>query len=557
MPDVRRLALVPLIATAGMLAAVLPSAAVANAHNAVGTQAVVAPVATTMLVKGQLALGADYSVIAVQGNGRAVRATADATGAFRLRLPTTSGVSFTIVKPNGNYYGPVLLATSTSRTLTYEFIKRGVPASGVLDLGTVVRKAGYAVTTFPATPAGTAAAKRLALIVNMAPAVSARAVAGKPVGAGVLGLVKVSTAQVRAAGDGAAIDSDRDGVINAFDIDDDGDLILDNVDSLDRRGSITLVGRVGLSIHALGVAPLTTSVAALRIASVYDSIDPELTDVINVNADSTPAFSFRKLDTSLVNKLNLAVPAVAGATRLYCAGQVYCGVGQSVAFADWTQGPTMQWPVGVTDPTLTRSEIAPGDVFLEKVNGYYYPGDLSMLFLTTPALASYQLIDDTGNFVGSPTPVNYTDQGASAGTASLPIQVPSGGKVKLSFNRPQRLAGPGEIGFGPSHRFIDIGRLTYNVGLPDAPVGMSGGVGGNCKASLLTTPSGDYLAEGVADSTTDSSNAGRTISFIIDLDQCAQNNGWVGSDWSQITFDISAQGPFGDASSQKVFFARI
>ena len=85
-----------------------------------------------------------------------------------------------------------------------------------LRIGTVLLKSGYGLVV--RMPLGRFQTTAM---------VTARAVRGKPIGAGKLGRVK--TGQPKGYR-GPAGDLDLDGIINAFDIDDNGNLTVDNVD---------------------------------------------------------------------------------------------------------------------------------------------------------------------------------------------------------------------------------------------------------------------------------------------------------------------------------------
>ena len=179
--------------------------------------------AAAATIAGSLKHGKGYQVLLVHSNGTTKKARiSSAAGTFSIRGASLGSASLQLVKRDGSYYGPVVLKAAADKA--YVFVAR----SAGLNLGAIVLKSGYALVKV--APVGRY--QKLATA-------SAKAVRGKPIGAGRLGLVR--TAEPGGL-NGPGADLDRDGVINAFDIDDNGNLILDNVDRTG-RGAARRVSR--------------------------------------------------------------------------------------------------------------------------------------------------------------------------------------------------------------------------------------------------------------------------------------------------------------------------
>ena len=154
-----------------------------------------------------------YTVVALAPNGRA--ASARGRGIVKLKAPARS-VTLHLVGARGTYAGPVVVGKRGAKALV------GVKAGA--RLGLVVVRKGYASPARPLKRQWADASK------------SATAKAGVPLGARVFGRVRAKASG--ATGDG--VDQDRDGIPGAYDVDDDGDLILDNFER--RVGPLGLFG---------------------------------------------------------------------------------------------------------------------------------------------------------------------------------------------------------------------------------------------------------------------------------------------------------------------------
>src|SRR4051794_6014720 len=143
-----------------------------------------------------------HTVVAQSGDGAAATVRASP---FKL-VPTAGRFSLQVRGADGSYEGPVVAAGSGRRVVVG--FKEGA------KLGPIVKRNGFWVLR---RPLGRRFQDR---------GRTARARKGVPLGARSLGLVR--TASTGTTGRGR--DTDRDGVPNTFDVDVDGDRILNNVD---------------------------------------------------------------------------------------------------------------------------------------------------------------------------------------------------------------------------------------------------------------------------------------------------------------------------------------
>ena len=196
-----------------------------------------------------------YTVIALAASGRAKTDRA-ARGKFKLR-PPTKNVTLQLRAPDGTYAGPIVVAEKEHGERAIVGIKAGAklgkievnPADGYAELATRL-------------PRKYVNLKRTSL-----------AEQGTPLGAGNLGRVRVST------GGSAPGDGDLDGVPNAVDVDDDGDVILDRFDPESGTAAVR--------------APAATPDVVVRAISL---LDLDLPDAVNANA---PGLTEEQIEAAL------------------------------------------------------------------------------------------------------------------------------------------------------------------------------------------------------------------------------------------------------------------
>lgn len=481
-----------------------------------------------------------YTVIALAANGKATSVRAK-RGRFRL-VPPARRVTLHLRARNGTYAGPIVVAGNAKRAIV------GVMAGAKLGKVNVLK--GYAKLSRQ-LPKMSVDTRRWA-----------RARRGVPIGAG--RFERVRSQHVRASVPG---DRDLDGIPNPLDIDDDGDLILDNIDR-------STAGRGARTAQADGISsPIT--------AGVYSSLVRDLGLTANANAGSTP----EQIDAAeRLQGSHLRIPILPGdSVELDCGdadtGLVYCRKNGSTGRAA-AGGPGPPFP-GCCDPdndgfgTLTPSDaqdqfflthgattaqIGTGDVLIQRVTTdgveSQFPATLQYVFATTPALVSYN--DGAGNQATVSYPVGPTDPG-TGGTYGFPVtdgleDLDSDVELTLTFWRPQRKAIP--FSDPPTATWMDIGGLTYGV--------ISGGPGPQtgCPQSALSTTDPNLTPEpvfgggGLGDLSADqSANAANTFTYELNLSQCLAVNGVsFGTDDVRMLSFIGARGP--DSAQQNVFFKR-
>jgi hypothetical protein len=478
-------------------------------------------------ISGQLSK-TGYTVIALTADGRARPVKAPA-GSFRL-TSLAETVTLHLRAANGTYAGPVVVGRAAGRPIT------GVRAGA--RLGRVLVRAGYA-TLARRLPQRFLDARRWA-----------RATDGVPIGAGNFGRVRSRPPRTRVPGD-----LDADGIPDPLDVDDDGDLVLDNFE------------RPGAAARA-AQAPQPT----LGLHSVLGGPDTEAT--VNANArqaadPSVPVFSDAQIDAGLAQRGTLLVGIIAGGeAELDCTGLVYCSAGGTGAanLGDGVHvGPFPGSPGGVFDPdgdgfgTLfqqpglpplfylahgaTTAQIKTGQMMTERVtangsgeNDCSSTGPTTCFVGTVPevlatdgsAPASY----DDGAGVGNSGPISYPIQmGTNPGSA---IAITDGADQKLDLTvavwRPQRRPIPDEAGYGQPGAWTDIGGLSYQVIVGGPDWGISQPHFACPQGSLSTTDSAltPAMLGGTADQTggfTDGApdrpaDPAHTITYSVNLTQC-------------------------------------
>ncbi len=196
-------------------------------------------------IEGRLA--ASYTVLALASDGRS-RSARDVRGDFKL-MPPARTVTLHLLGSSGRYLGPVVVRRRSGAA----FVRVRAGAK----LGTLEVRDGW-VSAGRKVPARRLGRGR-----------PARARAGVPIGAGVLGRVRS-----RPAGPaGAGRDRDRDGIPGRFDVDDDGDLVLDTREPRGARRTTAGLAAAG-GLDACVDTPCS-GVAAVEVAGL-DEVDTVL-----------------------------------------------------------------------------------------------------------------------------------------------------------------------------------------------------------------------------------------------------------------------------------------
>jgi len=523
---------------------------------------VAAAPATAATVSGTLTGGRGLHVVVVQSNGTSKKATITSKkGTFKVVGVKLAGASIQLVGKNGTYFGPVLLGGSGKKV--YATIK----GSGNLALGTFKRKSGYAAARAPVgryftTVAYTVAAKN-----------------GKPIGAGKYGLVKVGNGKSTLKGyNGQGRDADLDGIPGAFDIDDNGNLIIDNVDRTTRSGRSLRQFSPALRVSDICPTPDqpqpagcippsgapsggTTATAAATEFKLFSNF--KLTDATSINV-SIPGITGidALIDAAVPTTVTLATQ-VMGATSstLDCLGNTYCAphgayplvnsaaASYTGAFLNLSKGTTGDAQIM---PGAARTDIGSGNAFLQMDGATSYPGVLNFVFNTAPALKSY-------NVGAGEQTLAYDASGVSASgmTPSTPITTTAGAtSITVTFWRPQRTALSSEAWFGSANPWTDIGGLAYRADPPNAPSGSTkrscaGGYSGGSANGVAVTAGTDGVVDPAIDA---EASAANTISWTIDLATCF--------DWSLMAtgtsfdLDIQAFSTYGDNAARKLHFLK-
>jgi hypothetical protein len=482
-------------------------------------------------ITGKLAKG-NFTVVAIADSGKA-RAVVAKGKRFKL-VPPAKKVTLHLRGADGVYAGPVVIARKGQDRVIV-----GVKAGAKLGILKVLK--GYAKP------------KRKLAKKFVDRSRTARAKKGVPVGAGAFGRVKSKAGSLS----GPGRDHDADGIPGAFDIDDDGDLVLDN---FERNPSAKLFPAPGAP------APVLRSPSEFH---VFSNLKLDLERSLNANA---AAVTDAQIDQALESTQTLAVQVASGEeVELDCGGLGYCsagGTGRSLEgarpFPDDFDSDSDGFGLLSVGPTgdfqlLTGakgSEIGTGDAYVERIrNGSReseLPGVLNYAFSTTPALVSWSAGAASGT-------ISYPASPGAPGSTGSPIVVGGTGDaiVTLTFWRPQRRPIAGE-----ASEWVDIGLLKYSADVPNGPSGGGGAPGpgpGGCPSSTYTTadPNLSVTADGLVDSAADQpANPANTLTFSVNLTRCLAAAGQAWTTGQRLQVDIQARSEFGDNAAQKINFVR-
>ena len=474
----------------------------------------------TATVKG----GKNLTVLLVSGTGRllASQAVNSASQIITLKAKGTAAIGGTTLQlvsgknasAKGKYYGPVVLGnkskTAAKSNIVYTKLKQAAATS--VKLGTVtIRKVpgttqqGYAVTSTKSSAADTSTAA------------SVKASSGKPLGVGTYGKtantsVTKSGVWATAAGDPCSPagtptcdpsgrvpgepngqpggqpggttavnkdetlggDADDDGIPNAFDVNDDGDAVLDSADASTPAPKVaadngtTTCGAVDFKIFTNYKA---TQAGYAGTLNAY-GVGPFKADTTNVASTITKTMSM----------VFSPIPAVCGSTvtRTFLKG-----VGVSYAPSEYQEltkacgTGDYQWLIGAgkmcgTDSSgysfgsaynFTATDLPSGqDTFSMKVetaNGknYEFTSSPGFVFVTHPMFIAY------GTDGTSYTDINYSTTSPSPEGARITeptINVGLAQTLWLKVYRPQRLAIDGEAG-----DFYDLAGFKFTPDIPN------------------------------------------------------------------------------------------
>jgi hypothetical protein len=470
-----------------------------------------------------------HTVVAQSGDGAAATVRASP---FQL-IPNTGRFTLQIRGADGSYDGPVVAAGSGRRVVVG--FRRGA------RLGDIVKRNGFWVLRRPLKRRFQDRGR------------TARARKGVPIGARSFGLVGATAT----GKPGRGRDQDRDGIPNTFDVDVDGDRILNNVDqarqtalSPDRPYRVTSLLSVGLQQSFLAEEQgLAQGVAGFAL---NQNAKPPTTTTQQFEA-------LRDLAGRIRSMLLFTLPRGDEVLELDCGGLSYCtlpaSTGRDITQARFfprdfdpdhdgfgTMEPTtlpllpQRDGIGVSErlsasakvfvlkPSAAHfGDVATGDTFIERVSRAgkevaRQPVMLNYTFGTVPALAAWS--DGTRQTTIS-YPVPHRGEGTSEN--SFRSQQYPNGTLTFTVWRPQRRSFPAA---GERGDWFDVGRLLYSA------AGFLEGLGGNrvwtCPTSAYSTadPNLRLESDGLRDVRGDSAlDRAQTLTFSVNVGACFRHSG--------------------------------
>jgi len=409
---------------------------------------------------------------------------------------TLQMVSGTKSASSGEYFGPVILAWKgnklASASRVYMKLKSSVAAVtalGVITVKRVTRQQGYAAVAASSSAADASISSEV------------KAAQGKPLGVGNYGKLPVAGAKAHQAADppnqpggpsGGMTepnkqlggDLDKDGLPNAFDVNDDGD---SKTDSADNSTPMPV---------ATDDTSATCASVDFRIFTNFKATQPGFAGTINAYGPGP----FAATSTSVPEAMGKTMSMVFSSIRSVCGSQVVKtelkGVGVAYAPSDYVDlgAPCestgdYQWTIGngrlcgsralTAGYVFSASDIPSGqDTFAMRITTsdgkiHEFTSSPGFVFVTNPMVVGYgsgstlETIDYSANTPGP--------DGPRVNSPSIPLN--QGDTLDLKLFRPQRLAIDGEAGFA-ERAFYDLGGFRYTPDLPNGP--------GKCDA-LTTT----------------------------------------------------------------------
>jgi hypothetical protein len=544
-------------------------AVVAGVVSALAPFASPAEAAGTVTITGSAPQGYSILMVGKSGNSKAIKG-----GSFKLKVPGTDAksASLHLVSSTGKYAGPIVLKFDKKKK-TGNTLLSGKTGS----LGKIAMKTGYAV----------AAAKSATAISTTAkiPVTSS----GQPGGAGRMGMPSSTSGAgakvfgVWKSGDGnepKGADSDKDGLPNTLDLDDDNDGKIDLVDDSNPSKAVTtgslLFLDISKTINLHAGLDETTMQAALDgvfksnnnfwIGINMDTAGEDNPDGVHIScaadvkwcAPGTPATLFgsgnmngsapQKWADKTADGFALSVPRGDGPNCDDSAAGAMpggaCGNSSSTNF-------NRQFI-----PQLGGADVQPGSLFtLNLTKGgavsRSVAGTLSPYFASIPALKEVEV-------AGQVKTIDYSKKSAvgpaaTLGTRDNPITVTQANKtLKLTFWRPQR-SGVADAGEG---KYVDMGGLRYGLYIGVNKVCDAGAFTAP-SATLTSSPSAEQAHVPLVDSAKDAApNAANTLSFTVDLAKCEGGGAAsIGNSPQMVTLIASSPAKF-DIRAYQDFFVK-
>jgi len=503
-------------------------------------------------------------VIALAPNGEATTDRAN-EGRFELR-PPAKHFTLHLRKADGTYGGPVVVDREGKRRAIM-----GLLAGAELGRVDVKASKGYAKVSGN-LPNDSIDEDQLA-----------RAKKGVPIGAGVFGRVRSKPPRNPVPGD-----RDLDGVPAPLDIDDDGDLVLDDLDR--SRTPRAAADDLDRSTAARGAAGTGDFGFELTLAL-------QLEQALNANAAGVTTAQIDQLlssngefviGTPRADSVELDCGRPQSRTDPRLGGLVYCTTGGTGRERQFSGAPRHMWPrfpedfdpdgdgLGSLGPPggllrplahgATSTQIGTGDVLIARVTDNSVERELAATLqyvpVTVPALVSYN--DGQGNSATVSYPVAPSGLGTSSNP--FPVKARADGDVVITVTlwRPQRARIPEDPAPNPangdSDQWTDIGGLIY--GTSDCRPSSISENDPNLEIVEDPAPSGDEPGEGfgltdrAADRPASPSN---TLTYTVNLTECFASSDQPAS-WNigqTKGVDFGAGDGFGGAGVLTVHFERV
>lgn len=488
---------------------------------------VASPAMAKTVVKGKVRGGRHFIIIGLSLSGSGVTQTLGPNGRFRLTFhgKTGRGASLQLISPSSRYFGPVVLTRQYKKN---HRAKDYTNLSGhTVSLGKIRLKRGYAQVRRKVNKE--AVDHALVTKTNRK---------GAPLGAGRLGLVRtkhrISAAMlsrssvVAPAADSptTGVDTDGDGIPNAYDVDTNGNLILNGIDPNGNTNDGVFAGLFTsldqtLNAHIGGVtsAEIDTLVMNnLNVAFFFD-VAPGKSSISSVDVQCfTLSYCAPGTGTAIITPVSESPPGFGNipwvtydpnGNGLPDLEEITSSHGDTVFSAS-------------IQPHATTTQIIPGDaynvLFNTTTGTTTVPRSLPAYPVTTLAITNY----DTGS---GPQTVTYPAASNAPGTNANPFTMGSD-QITLTFVRPQRLTIGAETG-----DYVDMGGLRYGMPMDigNREVGCAADYSNPSATFSTTQPSAgnNYneffpLTDNAGDSSPDTAG---TLSFTFNLGDCLRQNG--------------------------------
>lgn len=485
-------------------------------------------------VTGKINGAAGKTVLLVADTGR-VLASQNITGAksglsltSSVKTANLNGATLQLVTTNGgDYYGPIVLGWK-SKTSVYTKFGTKTSGKGKIKVGTIkvsgvttaqgygkvskklslAKKTGISASNYKPAGVGTygksGGSNVSALLPNMKSFVSTSTAGDWDIRKAIAETEKF---------DGG--DADIDGIPNAFDVNDDGDAVVDAADS---------------NSPAPSAAANCVAGASFNIFTNFKSTATNFAGNINSYGSGSYAANDSNISNSLTNVLSIVMQPITSVCGSSVTKSEFKGIGLPYAPSEYVDitgkaGGTgdYQWIVGsgqisgsavsgLSPYTFTSpNQISGQDVLMQRVttadgNTYEFAGTMGFVFVSHPLPLEYSTdgISYTSFFSGGNT--NY-------GTSNK-IALSSSTRLYVKIAVPQRLGFDGE-----NATLMDLGGLAY---IPDIPNGFGGGNGpGRCDAA--------GKSDTAADSAVASSARIVTLDFVLGNCFSGRNMAWGSS----------------------------